>query len=106
MNQQESREELIDRITAAFNVLRRDGFVAVQNFMCCARCGVNALARRMERRDRRGRGQHEKGLISYCQQSHERLMMFGQVSINTCPTPFTCSLSVTEINHALIKALL
>lgn len=106
MTQQESRFELIDRIGTAFDTLRRDGFVAVANFMCCAQCGVNALGRRLERRDRRGRGKHEKGIISYCGQSHDRLMRLGQVSINTCPTPFTCSLSVTEIDHALIRALL
>src|SRR5260221_13585847 len=42
------QDSIRDRLTQAFKLLRKQGFIALQNHMCCGGCAGNAIANRVE----------------------------------------------------------
>ena len=62
-----------DRITAAFRALRKLGYTARQNFLCCGSCAMSQLA------EEEKQGKDHSKFVTYNQQGDEHITDFGQL---------------------------
>lgn len=63
-------------ITKAFRILRKRGYVALQNFMCCQSCARSEIANRF---DKKGTPEEDRKLVFYHQQDAVALRETGTV---------------------------
>lgn len=71
------------QVRAAFADLRRAGYLARMNFLCCSNCAGCELAADAE--DRSAKGQHVRGVVYYHQQDAEHAAKQGRLYIRYGP---------------------
>jgi hypothetical protein len=75
-NYSEGREKL----TNAFKLLRKEGLITKQNFMCCMSCGCSAIDGQATAK-RKKTGKSPKGYVFYHRQDTDSLEIYGNVHL-------------------------
>ena len=68
--------EIKTKLNAAFKALRKEGFLAHQNFLCCSSCAGTQLANTAEKL--KDKGTEIKGIVFYHRQDAEVLRETGR----------------------------
>ena len=79
MTDEEKVYELKEKIRNVFKELRREGYLARMNYLCCGTCACSSLPSRSEELEKNGK--EIKGVIFYHEQSEEGLWDYGNVCI-------------------------
>ena len=104
-----SNYETVKRLLGdAFKILRSEGFVARQNFLCCQSCAGYALATRIGEMKEEKRAK-VKGVVYYHNQDNTNLKERGSVYLAYGPVDTAehgeIGLSGVEVGNAVVKAL-
>ena len=70
--------EIKSNLTEAFKILRKEGYIARQNFYCCSGCAGSAIAGKVTEMPA-SKVARIKGCVFYHNQGNSRLMATGEV---------------------------
>lgn len=79
-------QELKNKLRTAFAILRKNGYIARMNFLCCQSCAGYALSEKAH--ELAERGKEIKGVVFYHKQDEENLQRSGE-----------CFLAFGDITH-------
>lgn len=72
-------DEVKEKLTIAFKEMRKQGFVARQNYLCCMTCGFDGLNTIYQ--ERVAKGKIPKGVVFYHSQDNANLKIDGYVHL-------------------------
>ena len=96
------------KLTEAFKILRKEGFIARQNFMCCGNCAGYDIATIVSKMPEKKRAK-VKGCVFYHHQDNDRLKETGKVMLAYGPLETsahgTVGLPDVEVGRRVVEVL-